>query len=340
MRAIRLHAFGPAENLRIDDVPDPVPGPGEVRIAVEAAGVHLIDTMLRRGPGAAGTAPLPFPRSLPTVPGREVAGTVDALGPDTDPAWLGRRVAAHLGPVPGGYAERAVTAAANLHALPDGLAADHAVALLGTGRMTMGILRFADLTPDDTVLVLAAAGGIGTLLTQYAKHRGARVVGAAGGPAKAGAVARLGADLALDYLAPDWTDRARAALGDARPVTLLCEGVGGDTARAAVGLVARGGRHLSYGAAAGSGPLVLTPAEQADGGITSHVVVGPPLLERIGGPGNLRLLEEEALAHAAAGTFVPLVTRYPLAEAARAHRDLEDRATTGKVVLTTGPSGT
>lgn len=111
MHAVRLHAFGPAENLTYETVDDPLPGPGQVRIAVAAAGVHLLDTALRQGrPG-----PFPAPADLPTIPGREVAGTVESLGADVDPGWLGRRVVVHLGMVPGGYAELAVTDAARLH---------------------------------------------------------------------------------------------------------------------------------------------------------------------------------------------------------------------------------
>jgi NADPH2:quinone reductase len=104
MHAIRLHAFGPAANLRYEEVDDPRPGPGQARIAVAASGVHLIDTALRAGRPM---GPLPLPE-LPTIPGREVAGTVDALGPEVDERWLGRRVVAHLGPASGGYAELAV----------------------------------------------------------------------------------------------------------------------------------------------------------------------------------------------------------------------------------------
>ncbi|WP_280242236.1 alcohol dehydrogenase catalytic domain-containing protein, partial [Nocardia abscessus] len=113
MHAIRLHAFGPAENLRYESVPDPVPGPGQVRIAVAAAGVHLIDTALRKG--AAGPFPVP---ELPTIPGREVAGTVDRVGADVAPSQLGARVVAHHRAVPRGYAEQAVTDAARVHENP------------------------------------------------------------------------------------------------------------------------------------------------------------------------------------------------------------------------------
>ncbi|MGK5533221.1 zinc-binding dehydrogenase [Streptomyces sp. URMC 129] len=334
MHAIRLHAFGPAENLRYEEVPDPHAGPGQVRVAVTAAGVHVVDTALRQGP-VGGRFPAP---ELPTVPGREVAGTVDEVGEGVDPSWLGRRVVAHLGMVPGGYAELAVTSPERLHPLPDHLSEDRAIAMIGTGRTTMGILRFADVTEGDTVLVLAAAGGIGALLVQYAKLKGATVIGAAGGPAKADAVRDLGADLAVDYNRPGWADHIRAKLGD-RPVTWLFEGVGGDLGRTAMRLVAPGGTHIPYGyAAGGTGPeagdwATLPDAELAEREITSRPVLGPALFEKIGGEENLRVLEEEALAHAAAGTLVPLVHHFPLAEAAAAHRALEQRGTIGKVVL-------
>ncbi|MGY1452485.1 zinc-binding dehydrogenase [Streptomyces sp. SS8] len=333
MHAVRLHAFGPAENLRYERVPDPEPGPGQVRIAVAAAGVHLVDTALREG---LRLGPTPTPAELPTVPGREVAGTVDALGEGVDPAWLGRRVAAHLGMVPGGYAELAVTGTERLHPLPGSLSEDHAVALVGTGRTAMGVLRFADLSPADTVLVLAAAGGIGSLLVQYARHRGATVVGAAGGPEKVRAVEDMGADLAVDYTRSDWADRIREKFGD-RPVTYLFEGVGGGLGRGATALLAPGGSHLSYGyASAGFSPegqAVLSEEEQRELGVTSRSVLGGPMFDRIGGMENIRVLEEEAMALAAKGVLVPPVHHFPLAHAARAHRALETRATLGKVVL-------
>jgi NADPH:quinone reductase len=337
MHAIRLHAFGPAENLLHEEVADPEPDPGQVRIAVAAAGVHLVDAALRQGELGG-----PWPRTeLPTIPGREVAGTIDALGEGVDGSWLGRRVVAHLGMVPGGYAELAVTGTETLHTLPDRLPADHAIAMIGTGRMAMGILRFVPdpgLAADDTVIVLAAAGGIGALLVQYARHKGARVIGAAGGPAKAATVQDLGADLAIDYNQPDWAATIRAKLGDDRPATYVFEGVGGDLGRTAMRLLAPGGTHIGYGDAStglGSedGTAALPDAELAERGITSQAVLGPALFEKIGGRQNLRILEEEAMAHAAARTLVPLVHHFPLAEAAQAHSALESRATIGKVVL-------
>ncbi|MFJ9853740.1 zinc-binding dehydrogenase [Streptomyces sp. NPDC101150] len=335
MHAIRLHAFGPADNLRYETVDAPRPGPGEVRIAVAAAGVHLLDTALREGL-AGGPAPLP---ELPTVPGREVAGTVEALGEGTDPLWLGRRVVAHLGMAPGGYAELAVVAADRLHPVPDGLDAAQAVAMIGTGRTTMGILRFADLTADDIAIIPAAAGGIGSLLVQQAKNTGATAIGLAGGPAKAARVTELGADLAVDYTDDDWPALVRAFLDDRRApgATVVFDSVGGTPGHAAVGLLAPGGRHLVFGWSAGGlltgGPLEFSDGELAARGITSQQVLGPPMLAKTGGDDPLRTLESEALAEAAAGRLVPAVQRFPLAEAAAAHRALETRATMGKVIL-------
>ncbi|MGW6703113.1 alcohol dehydrogenase catalytic domain-containing protein, partial [Nocardia sp. NPDC055049] len=175
MNAIQLHEFGPAENLRYASMPDPAPGPGQVRIDVAACGVHLVDTALRRGePG-----PYPVPE-LPTVPGREVAGVVDRVGDGVDGALLGTRVVAHLGTAPGGYAELAVTEAERLLAVADGVSFSAAVAMVGTGRTALGILQFTELDADSIAVVTAAAGGIGTLLVQYAVAAGATVVGLAG----------------------------------------------------------------------------------------------------------------------------------------------------------------
>ncbi|MEU2601312.1 zinc-binding dehydrogenase [Streptomyces hirsutus] len=322
MHAIRLHTFGPAENLTHEQVEDPRPGPGQVRITVRAAGVHLLDTALRQGR----QGPAPAPATLPTVPGREVAGVVDALGDGTPAHWLGRRVVAHLGFAPGGYAELAVTDADRLHEIPERLDFAQAVAMIGTGRTVMGIVQFAEPGPGDVVVVPAAAGGIGTLLVQYAKNAGATVVGLAGGPGKTARVSANGADLAVDYTDPAWPARLAAHEGK---VTLFYDGVGGDVARAAVALLAPGGRHVVFGWSAqgldSTGPYLV------DG--VSLNVLGPEMMRRAGGPRPVRTLELRALAEAAEGRLTPAVHRFPLAEAAAAHRALENRGTTGKVVL-------
>jgi NADPH2:quinone reductase len=236
MYSIRQYGFGPAENLRHEKADDPEPGPGQVRIRVGAAGVHLVDTAIRAGVGG---GPFPLP-TLPMTPGREVAGRVDAVGDGADGAWLGRRVVAHLGQASGGYARLAVAPVTALHTLPDGLGDAEAVAMIGTGRTAVAILEIAALTPDDVVLVTAAAGGIGGLVVQAARDVGAVVVGVAGGPAKAARVRELGVTAAVDYRVADWPEQVRTVLGGAAP-TVVLEGVGGELGRAAgAGFSARG----------------------------------------------------------------------------------------------------
>ncbi|MEU6546606.1 zinc-binding dehydrogenase [Streptomyces sp. NPDC046859] len=324
MHAIRLHTFGPAENLSYEEVDDPRPAPGQVRIAVRAAGVHLLDTALREG----FQGPSPQPTPLPTIPGREVAGVVESLGEGVAALWLGKRVVAHLGFAPGGYAELAVTDVERLHEIPGNLDFAQAVAMIGTGRTALGIVQFAEFGPDAVAVIPAAAGGIGTLLVQYAKNAGAVVVGLAGGPEKTARVRDNGADLAVDYTDAGWPEKVRAFLGG-RPATVVLDGVGGEVARASVALLGPGGRHLVFGWSGeglrGGGPhLVEGVSEQ---------VLGPVMMRRAGGPDPMRTLELRALTEAAAGRLVPAVRRFPLARAAAAHRALETRATTGKVVL-------
>ncbi len=331
MYAVRLHAFGPAENLVHEKAEDPVPGHGQVRIAVAAAGVHLLDTVLREGE----SGPYPAPVDLPTVPGREVAGTVESVGEGVGADWLGKRVVAHIGMAPGGYAELTVTEADRLHEIPGALDAAAAVAMIGTGRTALGVLGSTPLGPDSVVVVTAAAGGIGTLVVQYAKNAGATVIALAGGPAKVARATDNGADLALDYTRPDWPRAARAYLdGQGLRATVVYDSVGGTTARAAVDLLGPGGQHVVYGwsgeGLGAGGPLTFTAEELAERSITSGSALGPKLIERGGG---LRALETRALAEAAAGRLRPAVQRFPLAEAAAAHRALETRGTMGKVVL-------
>ena len=242
--------------------------------------------------------------------------------------WLGKRVVAHLGFAPGGYAELAVTEVDRVHEIPANLDFAEAVAMIGTGRTAMGILQFAELGPDAVAVIPAAAGGIGTLLVQYAKNAGATVVGLAGGPEKTARVAANGADLAVDYKEPGWPDKVRAHLGG-RPATVVFDGVGGEVARHCTQLLGPGGRHLVFGWSAagirGGEPHLV------DG--VSERVLGPVMMRKAGGPNPVQTLELRALAEAAAGRLTPAVQRFPLAEAAAAHRALETRRTTGKVVL-------
>jgi NADPH2:quinone reductase len=319
VHAIRLHAFGPPEQLVLDEVPDLAAGPGQARIAVAASGVHLLDTTLRRGePG-----PVPLPE-LPTVPGREVAGVVDGVGPDSDPAWFGQRVVAHLGQVPGGYADQAVTSIENLFPVPDHVSFPDAVAAVGTGRTALGVVELEPPAAEDVVLVPSAAGGLGWLLVQTAVAAGATVVAAARG-ARTEALAGLGADLVVDYGDPAWAEGVREIGG----VTLVYDGVGGDVGRTALELLRPGGRLVMFGFSSGS-PTQLTTADLIGRAITAGWSLGPRMIAL---PGGIPGLARRALAKVAAGEWQPLVTTYPLAEAGRAHADLEGRQALGKVVL-------
>ncbi|GAA1725387.1 alcohol dehydrogenase catalytic domain-containing protein [Aeromicrobium alkaliterrae] len=303
MRAIRQHRFGPPDVLQLEELPTPEPAEGQVRVAVEAAGVHLLDTSIRSGDPS---TPMGVP-DLPMVPGREVAGVVDAVGPGIEPDWVGRRVVAHLGMASGGYAERAVVAADRAYAVPDGMSAEVAVAAVGTGRTAAGIVSLAGLTPDDVVAVTSAAGGLGVLLVQAARHAGARVLGLAS-PSKRDLVEHLGAEFVVDD-------------GDVPDLTLVLDGVGGAVGRRLFARLVPEGRLVRYGWSSGE------QNEYGDAGPRVVDVLGPYMVE------NLTRFEREAIDAAQDGTRVPLVTSFALADAAEAHRALEERRTTGKVVL-------
>lgn len=321
MRAIRHHEFGAADVLQLEQLPDPEPAPGQLRIRVEAAGVHLLDTSIRAGESFGAMDP----PSLPMVPGREVAGVVDAVGHGVDATLLGTRVVAHLGPSSGGYAELALVAADRAHVVPDGLDAAIAVAAIGTGRTAAGILRLAALAADDVVVVTSAAGGLGVLLLQAAHRLGARTIALAGGPAKLEIARAHGADVLVDYRNGGW-DTALRERGE-RP-TVVLDGVGGAAGRAAYGLLVAGGRLVRYGWSSGEQNAYDDPQRRVVD------VLGSVMLAV---PGGIAALEAEALTAAADGTRVPWVgSTFPLERAAEAHAALEQRATTGKVVLLPG----
>jgi NADPH2:quinone reductase len=324
MRAIRQHAFGGPQELRLEQVPDPHPAAGQVRIRVESAGVHLLDTVIRRG--EAGPRAMP---TLPMTPGREVAGAIDEIGPGVAEGWLGCFVVADLGLASGGYAELALASPESVHDVPKPLDADQAVAMLGTGRTTLAILELAAPRAEDVVVITAAAGGIGTLLTQAVRAAGATVIGAAGGQQKLSVVKDLGAAITVDYLQPQWTDTVRGALGD-RPVTLALDGVGGKIGRDTLELLGTTGRMVMFGSSSGS-LTELSADDIYNRGITVSAAIGRRILQR---PGGLRPLEHDALQAAAEGRLTPVIgQRFALADAPAAHQAIESRAATGKTVL-------
>lgn len=316
MHGIVQRAFGGPEVLRFEERPELQPGPGQVRIAVRASGVHLLDASIRSGTSF-GALPEP---ELPMVPGREVAGRVDAVGEGVDPLWLGRQTVAHLGTASGGYAEQALAAAASLHAIPESLDPETAVAAIGTGRTAALIVEQVESRPDDIVLVPSAAGGLGVLLVQAAKAAGAWVAGLAGSDDKVRIARNAGADVVVNYRSPGWAEELERL---PRP-TLVFDGVGGHVGRVAFELLAEGGRQLVFGWSSGDRNDYSHPAK------TTSSLLGPVSGAR------LRALETEALARAVDGSRVPLVgSSFPLASAAEAHRALEARETYGKIVLLT-----
>lgn len=321
MKAIVQHEFGGPEQLQLTEVADPHPGAGQVRICVESAGVHLLDTMVRRGEGNPRMRP-----PLPSTPGREVAGIVDELGAGVDSALLGQMVVADLATTSGGYAELAVAPTGVIHPVPDGLGADEAVAMVGTGATTMAILELAQPTSEDVVVVTAAAGGIGTLLIQMLRSAGATVIGVAGGPGKVTLVEELDA-IAVDYRHPDWPRSVQDA-ADKRPITLVLDGVGGEPGRQALELLGVGGRLVMFGSASGE-VTPLTAGDVYSRGITVSAAIGARTFAR-----PLRPLQAQALAAAAAGRITPIIgQRFALSDAPAAHLAVESRATVGKTVL-------
>lgn len=319
MRAVLLNEFGSPENLVAADVPDPVAGPEQVVVDVSIANITFVETQVR-----AGRAPHPaMAPDLPAVLGNGVGGVVATVGAGADPALVGRRVITTTGGL-GGYAERVAVDAAGLIEVPPAVELADAVALLADGRTAIALTREAALRAGDTVLIEAAAGGVGSLLVQLARNDGARVVAAAGGPRKVAAASDLGADVVVDYRQPDWAERVRAEAGTDRPADVVFDGVGGLVGATALGLVREGGRFCAYGMASGS--FTELPEEQTRG-IT--VIRGAPVT-----PERMRELSEAALALAASGELRPLIGQtLPLERAGDAHAAIEGRATIGKTLL-------
>ncbi|HEX2314526.1 MAG TPA: zinc-binding dehydrogenase [Thermomonospora sp.] len=319
MRAVWLKEFGGPEVLVPGDAPDPEPGPGQVVVDVAYANVTFVETQFRA------TGAGPFRPELPMIPGNGVGGVVAVTGEGVDPGLVGRRVITSTGGS-GGYAARVAVDAKGLFEVPGELGLDTAVALLADGRTATMLVRTAAVRAGETVLVEAAAGGVGTLLVQLARAAGARVVAVAGSERKTALARGIGADVSTVYSAPDWADRLRTVV---ESVDVVFDGVGGDVGRAAFGLLGRGGRMISYGLA--SGEWAGIPEEAA-------AERGVSLLKLRPTPEFVRSATESALAEAAAGRLGPVIgQRFPLERAADAHAAIESRATVGKTLLVVRP---
>lgn len=326
MFAVRQHDFGGPDVLRVDQVDDPVPSGEQVRIAVESAGVHVVDAALRRGQPV---GPFPLPQ-LPIIPGREVAGVVDAVGDQVDAAkWLGKRVVVNFGASAGGYAQFVLAPATAVHEIPNEVTCDDAVAMVGTGATALAILETAAPSSNDVAVVTAAAGGIGTLLIQGLHRAGTEVIGLVGNTGKLAAVNELGARWSFTYDSDDWQDAVRTAV-DGRQITLAFDAVGGALGRAALELLDVGGRFVMFGEVAGS-VCQLSSEDLFRRGVSATAVAGARLLRW---PGGIRPLEEQALKAVAEHKLVPVIgQRFSLQNAGAAHQAIEDRSTVGKTVL-------
>jgi NADPH2:quinone reductase len=317
MRQVEIDERGGPDVLHLVERPDPPVGPGDVVVGVEAAGITFVETQMRSGTFSPPGAPeLVFPHVL----GNGVEGRVVEGGVDVDPATVGRRVVTATGGR-GGYADRVVVDATAPIPVPAGLELGQAVAMLADGRTALAQVRVADISSDDVVLVLAAAGGVGSLLVQLAHDCGATVLAAAGGARKTDLVVELGADSAIDYSSPTWCEWIRDGVG---AVDVVFDGVGGALGTLAAGLLRDGGRRVTIGLASGS--WASTP-DGDERGIVE-------LRGTVDGPDDNRALVVQALDLAAAGRLRAVVgQRFDLDHAADAHRAIEARSTLGKTIL-------
>lgn len=323
MKAVRFHNTGGPEVLVYEDVPDPTPADGEVLIRVEAVGLNFADVMRRRGDDYPDPSPPPF------TLGAEVAGTVAAVGEGV--TWLNIGDAVFASPGVGGYAQYVTVPAATAIPLPDGIGTVAAAALVGHGLTAAFALRkAARFEKGETVLIEAAAGGVGSFAVQLAKIDGAgKVIAAASTPEKRAIAESLGADASVDYTAPGWSERVRD-LTDGRGVDVVLETVGGDTAGQALKAMAPFGRMVFIGQSSGKSawidPWALT--------VPNHTVTGFYIAPYVADPQLTMTTLMELIGYVTDGKVsIQVGAVLPLSQAAEAHRALEGRQTTGKVVL-------
>ena len=318
MKAIRVHELGGAEKLTLEEIEKPTPAADEVLIKVGAAGINYADTMMRSGNYL--TKP-----DLPFTLGYEAAGTIESLGENVTNFSVGQRVLATTSS--GGYAEFATAKAALTMPIPDELGFGEATALLVQGLTALGLLN--ETKAGETILIHAAAGGVGTLLVQLAKHKGLKVIGTASSEQKLEIVANLGADHAINYSEPDWTDEVLKAT-EGRGVDWLIEMVGGDIVAKNLKVLAKHGKMWIYGAASGEDFKVSVLSLMSK----NHTIRGYWLMNE--SIENRIKFTKELLSHLGAGRLKIQVTEFPFEQAREAHEAIENRKTTGKVVLKFG----
>lgn len=297
------------------------PGPDEILIHQEAIGLNFIDTYYRSGL---------YPVSLPSGLGSEGAGTVEAVGEGVEEFHPGDRVGYFSGP-PGAYAAHRVIEAHRAVMLPDGISAEVAAAALLKGCTAEFLVeRCAEVEPGTTVLVHAAAGGVGSILVQWLKALGARVIAHTGSPEKAKRARSLGADFALSMPFDDLAAEVRR-LTDGQGVGVVLDGVGAASWTASLSSIARRGLLVSFGNASGPVPPFTALDLMRAGSI---FVTRPTLFDYTSNAAERRASAARLFEMIENGAVViPIGARLPLAEAAEAHRALESRRTTGSTLL-------
>ena len=320
MLAVRIHETGGPEKLRVDDIPIPAPGAGEIRLRVEAAGINFVDTYHRTGL---------YPSELPHTLGAEAAGVVTAVGEGVADFRIGDRVASPR--AVGGYAEETLAPASHTVLIPAGVSSQLAAAVLLQG-LTAHYLA-TDTYPlqaGDSALVHAGAGGVGLLLIQIARIRGARVIATVGSDEKILLAREAGAEQVCNYSRDDFAKAARA-FTKAQGVDVAYDAVGKNTFEGTLDSLRPRGMFVSYGNASGPvppfSPLVLSKKG-------SLFFTRPTLNHYLRTPAEVRARTDELFGWIATGRLkVRIGATFPLAAAGDAHRALESRTTTGKLLL-------
>ncbi|MCX5495484.1 quinone oxidoreductase [Kaistia dalseonensis] len=321
MRAVILETTGPAENLHLVETAPGEPGPGEIRIRHDAIGVNFVDIYQRRG-----LYPLP---GLPAVLGVEGAGVVEAIGAGVQGFGLGDRVT-YAGLPVGGYQETRVIGAGRLLHLPDAIASRTAAAAMLRGLTAyMLLFRVYPVGPGTTVLVHAAAGGLGLILTQWAKRLGATVIGTVGSEEKAEIAIAHGLDHAILYRSVDVVAETRR-LTDGRGVDVAYDGIGGDMLQRTLDCVRLFGTVASVGQAGGAIPPIDV---NEIGPRRSLSLARPSVLHFANDPVAYRTAAKAVFAVLKEGLVVTIGTELDLADAVEAHRILESGRSSGSVLL-------
>jgi len=321
IRAVRLHEFGLPQVMRLESVELPPPAAGEARVRHTAIGFNFIDIYQRRG-----TYPLPSGTGL----GHEAAGVVEAVGEGVTDVAVGDRVA-YMNAGLGAYAEGRNVPVDKLVRLPDSLGDEQAAAVIFKGMTAQYLVRHTyAVKPGDTVLVHAAAGGVGQILSSWTKALGARVIGTAGSAAKCATARAAGCDIAIDYSHGDWVKQVRDAT-DGHGVNVVYDAVGKDTFLGSLDCAQTFGMVVLYGAASGPAPAIEPEILNKKGCL---FLTRPSVFPHNADPVRFSANAKDLFDAVAAGHVkVDIGARFPLADVARAHEAAERRETTGAIVL-------